>query len=63
MGTILQDYFTAIYHFVPEEIGFSEAMTTWSMFYLKKNLSRPHSAIKDEINKFMGKDLLEFSAP
>lgn len=63
MRATLQGYFTAIYHFAPEKIGFSTAMTTWSMFYLKKNLTRPHSAIKNDINGFLGEDILRIVAP
>lgn len=63
MRTTLRGYFTAIYHFEPEKIGFSTAMTTWSMFYLKKNLTRPHSAIKKDINSFLGSNTLRFVAP
>lgn len=56
----LASHFTAIYHFAPEEIEFSTAIATWCMFYLKKELSRPHLSIKKDINKFMGKDVLCF---
>jgi hypothetical protein len=62
MKPLLAGHFTASYHFVPDTIGFSTAITTWSMFYLKKKLTRPHLAIKDDINKFMGEDILEFIA-
>lgn len=58
MGPILRGHFTAIYHFKSETIGFSQAMTIWSMFYLKKRLSRPHGAIMKDINAFMGSDVL-----
>jgi hypothetical protein len=60
LSPLLQGYFTAIYHFKDEEVAFSMAMTTWSMFYLKKRLSKPHSAIMEDINVFMGKDFLGF---
>ncbi|WP_211209886.1 hypothetical protein [Uliginosibacterium gangwonense] len=60
LAKTLKGHFTAIYHFVPEKIGFSTAITTWSMFYLKKKLVHPHSAVKDSINKFMGEDILRF---
>lgn len=60
LAKTLKGHFTAIYHFVPEEIGFSTAITTWSMFYLKKKLARPHLAIKEGINKFMGEEILRF---
>lgn len=62
LATTLKGHFTAIYHFIPEEIGFSTAITTWSMFYLKKKIERPHEAIKNDINKFMGEDILRFVA-
>ena len=62
MSASLKGHFTAAYHFVPVKIGFATAITTWSMFYLKKRLSRPHLAIKEDINKFMGEDVLRFVA-
>lgn len=58
MRPILKGHFTAIYHFKAETIGFSQAMTIWSMFYLKKKLSRPHQAIIKDINAFMGSEVL-----
>lgn len=58
MKPFLKGHFTAIYHFKSEEIGFSHAMTIWSMFYLKKKLSRPHGAIMKDVNTFMGSEVL-----
>ncbi|MRH00683.1 hypothetical protein GIY21_10310 [Xanthomonas sontii] len=63
MGPILKGHFSAIYHFKTEEIGFSQAMTIWSMFYLKKKLSRPHGAIMKDINTFFGSEVLGGIAP
>jgi len=63
MRPILKGHFTAIYHFKSEEIGFSHAMTIWSMFYLKKKLSRPHGAIMKDVNTFMGSEVLGGVAP
>lgn len=60
MATKLKDHFSAAYHFVPDKIDFSTAITTWSMFYLKKNLKRPVKAIKKDINKFMGEKVIQF---
>lgn len=59
----LKGHFTAIYHFNLETIGFSQAMTIWSMFYLKKKLVRPHGAIIKEINSFIGAEVLGVVAP
>jgi hypothetical protein len=53
MGKLLKGRFTAIYFFRPESVGFSTAIATWSMFYLKKRLSNPLSAIMKDINSFM----------
>lgn len=58
MKAILKGHFTAIYHFKSDEVGFSRAMTVWSMFYLKKRLSKPHGAIMKDINAFMGSEVL-----
>jgi hypothetical protein len=60
MSKSLQKHFTAAYHFVPDEISFASAMTTWSMFYLKKNLKHPHAKIADSINDFMGQKIVKF---
>jgi len=60
MKSTLRGHFSAAYHFVPPKIGFSKAITTWSMFYLKKRLNDPHEAIKEDINSFMGKKVLRF---
>lgn len=35
-------------------------MTTWLMFYLKKNINKPHEAIVDDINGFLGSEVLKF---
>lgn len=56
------DYFTGAYYFKTEEIPFSHAITIWAMFYLKKKLSKPHGAIVEAINKFLGKDVLTFGS-
>jgi hypothetical protein len=58
LSPLLKGHFTAIYHFKEEEVAFSMAMATWSMFYLKKRLSKPHAAIMNDTNIFMGKDFL-----
>lgn len=63
MGPKLKGHFTAIYHFNSDTVGFSQAMTIWSMFYLKKRLSKPHAAIMKDINTFMGTDVLCAVAP
>jgi hypothetical protein len=53
-------YFTGAYHSTSETIPFAKAITTWTMFYLKKKLSNPHEAIVKSINDFMGEDVLQF---
>jgi len=53
-------YFTGAYIFTEDNVAFAEAVTVWSMFYLKKRLSRPHEAIVKPINEFLGRDLLSF---
>ena len=58
LSPLLKGHFTAIYYFKEEEVEFSMAMATWIMFYLKKKLSKPHAAIMNDINLFMGKDFL-----
>ena len=60
MKQILQGHFSAAYHFVPDEIGFSKAITTWSMFYHKKGLKDPREAIRDKINDFMDEKVIRF---
>lgn len=60
MKPVLKKHFTAVYHFASDDAEFSTAITTWSMFYLKKELKHPHQALRDEINKFMGNDVLRF---
>jgi len=56
MKDALEGHFSAAYHFVPRKIGFSKAITTWSMFYLKKRLRHPHKAIREDINTFIGEE-------
>jgi hypothetical protein len=60
MTPILKNHFTAVYHFASDDAEFSTAIATWGMFYLKKKLSQPHSSIKDEINTFLGQQVLRF---
>ena len=56
----LSGYFTGAYYFKREKIPFAYAITVWTMFYLKKRLSKPHSAIVKSINDFMGEEILAF---
>lgn len=58
---LLNGHFTAIYHFEPEEISFSVAITVWNMFYFKKGLRRPHQAIVNDINTYLGSTILEIT--
>ncbi len=57
----LTGYFTGAYYFRTKTISFARAITIWSMFYLKKGTSRPHSPIVQAINGFIGKDVLAFT--
>lgn len=61
MKPILKGHFSAAYYFVPEKIGFSRSITTWCMFYLKKTLDKPHLKIKNDINEFMGEEIVSFT--
>ena len=40
-----EEYFSGAYHFVEDEVPFSDSITVWSMFYLKKRLRNPHGAM------------------
>lgn len=53
-------YFTGAYLFSKTNVPFAQAITTWAMFYLKKELSHPHEAIMKAINDFIGEKLLIF---
>ncbi len=57
----LAGYITGIYYFSSEELPFSESVTAWCMYYLNKDLEKPHAAIKDRINKFFEEDVMLFS--
>ena len=56
----LAPYFSGAYHFRAESIAFSKAITTWTMFYLKKKIENPHEAIVDPINNFIDEEVLVF---
>jgi len=56
------EYFTGAYYFSRETVPFAFAITIWSMFYLKKKLSKPHGAIVDTINTFMDEEILTFDS-
>jgi hypothetical protein len=58
----LRSYFTGCYYFRPELVGFAQCLTTWSMFYYRKDLGRPHQKIVEKINAFFGTDMLAFDA-
>jgi hypothetical protein len=60
MARHLQGYFTAIYYFPEEKVGFSESVTVWSMFYLPKNLRYPHAKIAEYINTFFEREIVAF---
>jgi hypothetical protein len=55
-----KDYFSGAYYFAEEKIAFSTSITTWSMFYLRKKISRPHGAIVKAINEFMKSEVIIF---
>jgi hypothetical protein len=57
---IFRDYFTAAYLLNDEKVDFSDAITIWAMFYLKKTVEHPHKRIVDPINQFFGRPVLEF---
>jgi len=59
---LLSGYFTGAYYFKADEVSFSKAMTIWAMFYFKKRLSKPHEAIVEDINTFIGEDILVFES-
>ena len=62
MSPVLKGYFTGIYYFPEDRIGFALAMTVWSMFYHRKGLDRPHKnrKIVAQVNKFFGEKVLLF---
>jgi len=61
MKPYLMGHFSAAYHFVPKKIGFSQAITVWSMFYLKKKISQPHAAIVKKLNRFLETEVIVFA--
>lgn len=62
LAPLLKGHFTGCYYFGPKKIGFSDAMTTWAMFYKRKTIQRPHQAIVDRINNFFDEQILQFDA-
>jgi hypothetical protein len=62
LAPLLKGHFTGCYYFGPEEIGFSDAMTTWAMFYKRKTIKRPHQAVVERIDTFFGDQVLEFGS-
>ncbi len=60
MSPVLKGYFTGIYYFREDNIGFASAMTVWSMFYHRKGLDRPHKnrKIVNQVKTFFGKKVL-----
>lgn len=61
MTKSLRDHFTGVYYFKKKKIGFAEATTIWSMFYLRKGLANPSDRIADDINEFLGEKLLVYT--
>jgi hypothetical protein len=62
LRSLLKGHFTGCYYFVNERIGFSDAMTTWEMFYKRKTISRPHGAVVRRINDFFDEDVIQFDS-
>src|SRR5262245_6759171 len=60
MRPYLRKYFTGCHYFRRKRVSFAESLTTWSMFYYRKDLRRPHRKIVERINTFFGEDVLEF---
>jgi hypothetical protein len=60
LSPILKNHFTGCYYFGPNKVGFSDAITTWAMFYKRKTIDRPHAAIVERINEFFDEDLICF---
>jgi hypothetical protein len=58
----LRGHFTGCYYFSSNKIGFSDAITVWAMFYMRKTIKRPHAAIVERINKFLDEDILCFGS-
>lgn len=59
----LKPFVTGIYHVKKTEIPFATAITCWSMFYLKKDVAKPHAKIADDINAFLGEEVVVFKKP
>jgi|SRR5579859_494703 len=57
---LLKNHFTGCYYFAEDEVRFSDALTSWAMFYRKKTIRRPHQAIVSKINDFFDRDVIEF---
>ncbi len=56
----LRGYFTACYYFRRKVVTFAQSLTTWTMFYYRKDLHRPHRKIVDRVNEFFGEEVLAF---
>jgi hypothetical protein len=48
-----------VYYVASDEIGFSDALVTWSMFYFRRTLIDPHEKITEQIKNFIGKKVLK----
>lgn len=60
LGPILAGRFSAIYCLVDDEVTFATAATVWAMFYFAKKPKNPHARIVSEVNRFAGREVLEF---
>ena len=57
----LRGHFTGCYYFRKKYVGFDEATTIWSMFYLKARMKAPHDEkLRKAINRYFGKKVLSF---
>jgi hypothetical protein len=56
----LRGYFTGCYFFEHRKVSFATTLATWTMFYYRKELHRPHRRIVDRVNSFFGKEVLAF---
>ena len=57
----LRGHFSGCYYFSSEEIAFADAITVWSMFYLRARQEKPHDTkLLKAINQYFGKEALCF---
>jgi hypothetical protein len=59
---LFKGHFTGFYYFESEVIDFATAMTVWSMFYRKKSIKKPASAVVEVINKFFDEKVIVYNS-